>query len=100
MAKRQRNRVKTKKGMWIVVVVALVLCGFMMFEQYHLSKTSKALAIQEQELETKIEAANDKKEALDNQEAYMQTSEYVEQVAREKLGMVKDNEILFKAQDK
>lgn len=100
MAKRQRNRVKTKKGMWIVVVVALVLCGFMMFSQYRLSKTSKALAVQEQELEMKIEAANDKKEALDNQEAYMQTSEYVEQVAREKLGMVKDNEILFKAQDK
>ena len=27
---------------------------------------------------------------------YMQTDEYIEKTAREKLGMVKDNEILFK----
>ena len=29
----------------------------------------------------------------------MQTDEYIEEVAREKLGMVKDGEILFKARE-
>ena len=100
MAGRQRNRVKTKKGMWIVVVVALVICSTMICGQYKLRKTSKALAAQEQDLSQKIEIAGEKREALDNQEVYMQTDEFVEQIAREKLGMVKDNEILFKAEGK
>ena len=41
----------------------------------------------------------EKKKELDNQETYMQTDEYIEEVAREKLGMVKDGEILFKARE-
>ena len=100
MARKGRNRVKTKKGMWIVVMVALVLCAMMLVGRYHLEKTSKVLAAQQQQLEEDIERAENRKEALDNQEAYMQTDEFVEDIAREKLGMVKGDEILFKAQDK
>ena len=36
------------------------------------------------------------KPALEDARKYMQTDEYIEKTAREKLGMVKDNEILFK----
>lgn len=100
MGRRQRNRVKTKKGMWIVVTIALIICGSMMVSRYQLEKTSKTLAAEQQKLEQSIDAAEEKKKALDNQETYMQTDEYIEEVAREKLGMVKGDEILFKARDK
>lgn len=100
MARRQRNRVKTKKGMWIVALVAVVLCVSMLAGRAELSKTSRALEVEEQKLERDIEAQQEKREELDNKEAYMQTDEYIEEVAREKLGMVKDDEILFKAADK
>jgi cell division protein DivIC len=86
--------------MWIVAAVAVVLCASMLIGQYKLQKTSNALAAEQTQLEQGVEDAKAKRKALDNQEAYMQTDEYVEDVARDKLGMVKDNEILFKAQDK
>jgi cell division protein DivIC len=56
--------------------------------------------VEQARLEQCIEEAKDKSKELDNQKAYMQTDEYVEEVAREKLGMVKDDEILFRAGDK
>ena len=72
----------------------------MMFSRYELEKTSRSLAAEQQKLEQSIDTAQEKKEALNNQETYMQTDEYVEEVAREKLGMVTGDEILFKARDK
>ncbi len=100
MGRRQRNRVKTKKGMWVVVVFAVVICGVMVVNQHQLKKTSSALEVQQEQLQDKIKAAKAKSTQLDNQETYMQTDKFVEEVAREKLGMVKDDEILFKARDK
>ncbi|MBQ4232891.1 MAG: septum formation initiator family protein [Lachnospiraceae bacterium] len=100
MARRQRNRVKTKKGMWIVVLVTLVICGALFYGMSKLEVKQKALAVEQARLEQCIEEAKDKSKELDNQKAYMQTDEYVEEVAREKLGMVKDDEILFRAGDK
>lgn len=35
-------------------------------------------------------------EEINGQKEYMQTDEYVEEAARDRLGLVKDNEIIFK----
>ncbi len=37
-------------------------------------------------------------EEIENLKKYMETDEYAEEVAREKLGLVKDNETVFKKQ--
>ena len=99
MSRRQRSRVKTKKGMWIVALVAVVLSVSMLTGRARLTKTSSALAVAQRRLHQQIATAKEKKKELDNQETYMQTDEYIEEVAREKLGMVKDGEILFKARE-
>ena len=39
-----------------------------------------------------------RKEEIDKLKKYMETDEYAEEVAREKLGLVKDNETVFKKQ--
>jgi cell division protein DivIC len=36
---------------------------------------------------------------IDDLKEYMETDEYAEEVARDKLGLVKDNEIVFKEQE-
>ncbi|MCR4716618.1 MAG: septum formation initiator family protein [Lachnospiraceae bacterium] len=100
MARRQRNRVKPKKGMWIVVLVTVVICGALLYGMLKLESKQKALAAEQVRLEMSIEQAKDKSKELDEQKSYMQTDEYVEEVAREKLGMVKDDEILFRPEDK
>ncbi|MFR3345409.1 MAG: septum formation initiator family protein [Anaerobutyricum sp.] len=36
---------------------------------------------------------------MEKEKEYMQSDEYIAQVAREKLGLVKDNEIVFEEED-
>ena len=53
---------------------------------------------QEAELEAQIEAETNRAEEIDELEEYVGTEEYVEDVAKEKLGLVYPNEILFEAE--
>lgn len=47
------------------------------------------------ELNIKIEKANKENEELKYQMDYKNSDEYIEKLARDKLGMVKNNEIIF-----
>ena len=47
------------------------------------------------QLQNKIDAEEARTQDIADLEAYMQTDEYIANVAREKLGMVKENEIIF-----
>ena len=48
--------------------------------------------------EQQIEDEQTRTEEIDKLKKYMETDEYAEEVAREKLGLVKDNETVFKKQ--
>lgn len=54
--------------------------------------------MQEEELQTQIDAEKERSEEINKLKKYVGTDEYIEEVAREKLGLVKENEILFRAQ--
>ena len=54
--------------------------------------------VQEEELKTQIDAEKERSEEINKLKKYVGTDEYIEEVAREKLGLVKENEILFRAQ--
>ena len=57
-----------------------------------------AYKVQEEELQTQIDAEKERSEEINKLKKYVGTDEYIEEVAREKLGLVKENEILFRAQ--
>ena len=42
-----------------------------------------------------IDSEKERTKEIEAQKEYMKTDEYVEEAAREKLGLVKDNEIVF-----
>ena len=46
-------------------------------------------------LEKSIESEKERTKEIEAEKEYMKTDEYVEEAAREKLGLVKDNEIVF-----
>ena len=46
-------------------------------------------------LEESIENEKDRTREIDEKKEYMETDDYVAEVARDKLGLVKDNEIVF-----
>ncbi len=48
------------------------------------------------ELSGLIDSENERSSEIDSIEEYMQSDEYLEQEAKEKLGFVKDGEIIFK----
>ena len=55
-----------------------------------------SLKAQKDDLENRIEEEKQKKEEYNNQMEYYSTDEYIEKIAREQLGLVMPDEIVFK----
>ena len=53
-------------------------------------------AQKEQQLQEQIDAETKRSEEIEEYRKYTQTQKYVEEVAKEKLGLVNENEIIFK----
>ncbi len=62
--------------------------------------TYVALKAQKEDLEKQIEEETEKKEEYNNQMEYYSTDEYIEKIAREQLGLVMPDEIVFKVDNK
>lgn len=91
-----QNRLQTRM---IIVIVCLVM-GAVIFNSYRIKAKKQEYAAQEAELELQIAEAKAEQKALDEQEEYMKTDAYKEQVAREQFGMVKKGEYILKEEDK
>lgn len=101
---RQEKKVRRKKyranraSMFLVVLVLLVLAGVISVNSIGLKAKAKQHEVTQAELQTQIEAEEKRAEEIDNLEGYVGSDAYVEDTAREKLGLVYENEIIFKAQ--
>lgn len=91
--RRRRNRA----GLFLVMTVVLLFCGTLAIHSISLKADCQTLEEQKRKLETKKDELEKEKKSIQEQEAYMQTNEYIEQVAREKFGLVYEDEIIFKA---
>ena len=78
-----------------IVFVVLALLVIMMWKSHTLSVTLEANNARIVQLTDQIKDERDRTEQIKQLKVYMQTPEYAELMAREKLGMVKDNEIVF-----
>lgn len=86
------NRMQTR----VILVILLIVFGAVLFNQYRIHEKSREYAAKEAELDLQIAEAEAEKQALEEQEAYMKTDAYKEQVAREEFGMIKDGEYILK----
>ena len=83
----------------MITVVVLILCAIVMYNGVQLkSKISDNQAVKA-ELQAQIDEQEELKQALEEKSVYVQSKEYIEELAREKLGLVKENEIIFKKQE-
>lgn len=71
-----------------VVIYAIVM---IIVQQVEIKKQKELLG----ELETKKQELSEKIEYLESEFEYMTTDEYIERTARDRLGMVKEDEIVF-----
>ena len=93
--KRQQNRFSMFL-VTLVVVMMLVLVGVRSVE---LRSKIDAKAAELSQLEAQIEAEEERAAEIEALGKEVQTKGYIEDVAREKLGLVYEDEILFKQAD-
>jgi len=94
--KKKRRRASGTLG--IVVIVAAFL--IVMAVQIGKIKAKDAdYAAREQELLQEYQEETQRATEIDSLEEYMNSSEYIEDVAKSKLGLTYDNEIIFKEKD-
>ena len=102
----QRKR-KVKKRTWFkikgykvsifaVLAVVLMLTGITGYRVYKMSQKQEAYMLKINDLEAKIEAEKARSEELNKLKIYVQTKDYIEDVAKEKLGLVNPDELILK----
>lgn len=85
--------------MLVISFVVCLLLGGMVMQSNTLKSRLSVYDAKADSLEESIENEKLRTEEIEELKRYMQTDEYAEEVAREKLGLVKDNEIVFKEEE-
>ena len=95
MAYRKRRKKLSPFTVFGVLVLCLVVCGTMAYRTASLKEQSSKYSAQIQELKKEQKKLKDKEAELKDFESHVKSKEYMEEVAREKLGLVYPNEIIF-----
>lgn len=82
-----------------IIFVVLILMVVLLVQSSRLNKRIESGEQQISELQSATESEEERTEEIQDLQEYMQSDEYKEQVAKDKLGMVKDGEIIFKESD-
>lgn len=97
---RSRRRVALQHRLSIVLIscVIVVLAITLSVASISLHTKNENYKVQQAELEEQLAEQKERAEEIDELEEYVGTDEYVEDVAKDKLGLVYPNEILFEAE--
>ena len=110
MRDRRKNPHKKKAAMYrrirhnrpavfaISIIVALLLTVIAV-DSKSLVEKKRALAEKEAELTSQLESEQARTDELEEFEKYTKTKKYAEEMAKKKLGLVHENEIIFKTED-
>lgn len=91
-----RGKRQNRLGMFLVSAVVLMLLVVVTVNSITLRQKQEAYLAREAELDAMIEEEELRAAELEEFRKYTQTQAYIEEVAKEKLGLVKEGEILFK----
>ena len=87
-----------RQSVFAIIAVLVLLVAVVSVNSITLRAKEKSYHAQEMELAEQIAEEKARSKEIDELEKYVGTDEYVEQVAKEKLGLVHENEIIFKAE--
>lgn len=102
MAKRKvayRKRRQNRFSMFLVTLVVLMILVVVTVKSMELRSKLDTYTAREQALQEQINAETARKDEIEEYGKYTQTKKYVEEVAKDKLGLVYEGEILFKEEN-
>ena len=94
--KRYKQRRDHKLGMWMAGLVVALLLVIVAFKGFELKGKLDILQEREAELTQLIEDQEYRSEEIAEFEKYTHTRKFIEEIAREKLGLIYDGEIIFR----
>ena len=95
---RHKKVEKQRKNIAVMVTIsAVVACmiASLLLQRKEINDSIKSYSARYEILQKSIEEEKEHVKEIEKLKEYMQTDEYIANVAREKLGMVKENEIIF-----
>ena len=93
---QKKDKWGTRVGLIGVTLVVLSLAVVVNIKSASLKQRDLEFQIREENLEAEKQSELDRKAALEEREIYVQSKQYIEEVAKEKLGLVNPGEILLK----
>lgn len=99
MVKRRlafRKKRQNRLGMFLVSTAVVMLLLVVGIKSIELREKQRVYAAREIELEQQIAAEEKRTEEIEEFRKYTRTKKYAEEVAKDKLGLVHDGEIIFK----
>lgn len=97
-SKKRKNKKKIANnylGMAAIAIVVLILLGGLTYKSQSLKARIAVYDAKAAALQSSIEDEQERTKEIDELKEYMQTDEYIAETARDKLGLIKDNEIVF-----
>ncbi len=91
-----RQAARNKAAMIGISAVVTMLLAVLFVQGQTLQRRIRQNEQKQEQLLAETEKEQERTGQIEDMEEYMQSDEYIEKIAREKIGLVKDNEIIFK----
>lgn len=96
---RRRKKLRKHLSSFAIAGVVVLMLIFVTVASLSLRVQNSNKQERIEELQAQIAEEKQKSEEIEEYSKYVQTKKYAEEVAKEKLGLVYEDEIIFKAED-
>ena len=93
---KKRNKRARNRGVLAISFAVLALAGVLTIHTNQLKTEDTVYEKKEAALRAESEAESQRAESLEDRSIYVQTKQYIEQIARERLGLVNPDEAIIK----
>ena len=95
----RRKKKENRLGMVMVTIAVCMLLVVVPVKSVELRHKQETYAARIAQLDSQIEEEKQRAEDIEEYEKYTKTTKFVEEIAKDKLGLVYEGEIIFKPED-
>ena len=95
----RKGKKQSKLGILLIIAALVLVSVVTTVRAYNLHEKADELTVTERQLQTELTNVKQKKTDLEQQQKYMKTKKYIEDEAKDKLGLVYPDEIVIKPRE-